>query len=390
MSASLRELRRLAEDVAVPRVDVPALVAAGERKLRRRRAGTVASAATLVLALVVGGTALTDRGDRSRDPVKDPTTSTPSPTEMESNPESVRPLTYAVGSTIRYGRRSIDAGEYVHYVNVTDDGVVFVRGNARWQQPDRAALWFTDGSTVERIGTVSGSAYLAFPVASSAAGSTLVWSEPNGDRGRDFVVYDTERMRVLGRFPEGAPVNYVLSVHDDVVYFGLRHLPCKEVVSFHACVRDGSVVLRYDVAKGTSTRVSGASYDRDRRSRPRTIVGPLFGESDTVIHDDLVFIRHGRALLADGREPGAEYQVALAQTGAPLRLRVPAGATEAGRLAVSQWLDDGRLVLFAYAEEHGTELPDAGDFLTCEVSTGRCRLTMKGEPGAVYQVPNLD
>jgi hypothetical protein len=390
MSASLRELHRLTEDVVVPRADVPALVAAGERKLRQRRAANLTGAVTVILALVVGGTVLTDRGgDRSQEPVKDPSP-TPSPTEMDRNPDSLRPLTYAVGSTIHYGDSSIEAGGYVHYVDVTDDGVVFVRGRARWQQPERAALWFSDGSVMQRIGTVEGSAYWAFGVASSDAGTTLVWSEPKADRSRDFVVYDTERMEVLGRLPQGAPASYVLSVHDDVVYFGVRPLPCKEVVSFHACVRDDSVVLRYDVASGASARVPGATYDQDRRSRPRTVIGPLFGESETVIYDDPVFIRHGRTLRVDGGEPGAEYEVADARTGAAIQLRLPAGSTDPGRLALSQWLDDERVVLFAYAGEHGTELPDAGDFFTCEISSGRCRLVVKGGPGTVYEVPNLD
>lgn len=391
MSASLRDLRQRTEGVAVPQVDVSALVTAGERRLRRRRLTITTGSAAVVLALVIGAATLTNGANRSQDPVDDLPTPNPTPTSVEENPDSVRSLTYAVATTIHYGDRSLDVGEYVHSVDVTDNGVVFVRGRSTWKQLHRTALWFTDGSAVVEIGTVEGSPLTGFPVAPSAAGSIVVWEEPeDGERG-EYVVFDTEDMRVLTRVPRSAASYQVLSVHDDAVYWAdADEVGCREVVNFPACVRNKTVVQRYDVATGALTRVSGASYDRDRRSRSRTIVGPLFGESGTVIYDGLTFIRHGRRLLADGGEPGAEYDVQLAQTGAPIRLRIPAGTTAADRILLTQWLDDDRVVLFALDGDGGSWLGDTGDFFTCDISSGTCRLEPQGEPGVIYQVPTRD
>lgn len=390
MSASLRDLRQHADGVDVPPADVSALVAAGERRLRRRRLVIGAGSTAVVVALVIGATALTSGTRRPLDPVNDPPTPTPTTTSAVQNPDSVRPLTYAVGATIRYGDRSIDVGRYVEFVDVTDNGVVFVRAGSSRRQPGPAPLWFTDGSAAVQIGTVEGSDIRGFSVSSSVSGSVLVWEEPgSGERG-NYVVFDTDSMQVLDRFAPRAAGDQVLSVHDDAVYFGPFDVGCKEVISFPACVRDSTVVQRYDVATGALTPVSGATYDRDRRSRPRTIVGPLFGESDTVIYDRLAFIRHGRTLLADGGEPGAEYEVRLARTGAPIRPRIPPGSTAATRIALAQWLDDDRVVLFAYDGDSGSEVADSGAFFICDVSTGSCRLELRGRPGARYQVPTLN
>ena len=57
-----------------------------------------------------------------------------------------RPLTYADGSTIHYGDRTIDADGPVVELDVTDDGVGFRTGDGR--------IWFTDGSTVDRLGAL--------------------------------------------------------------------------------------------------------------------------------------------------------------------------------------------------------------------------------------------
>jgi hypothetical protein len=345
-----------------------------------------------VLALVLGVSVLTRSADRSQEPVHSPTpTPTPTQTSVVDNPDSLRPLTYAVGGTIHFGERTIDVGDYVHSVDVTDNGVVFVRGPSTWKQPHRTGLWFTEGSSVVRIGTVEGSPTRGFPVEPSAAGTTVVWEERDGGEHGDFVVFDTEDLQVLTRVARSAASDQVLSVLDDAVYFADRNeVGCKEVVSFPVCVRDGTVVRRYDVPTGVLSRVTGASYDRDRRSRPRTIVAPLFGESGTVIRDGLVFIRHGRKLLADGGEPGAEYDVQLAQTGAPIRLRIPEGTTAADRIALTQWLDDDRVVLFALDGDGGSWLAEAGQFFTCDISNGTCRLEPRGEPGDLYQVPTRD
>ena len=219
--ADLRALAERASTVEGRQAERLAEVHARIRAARRRRtAAASAGAGVVVLALVLGVSALTRSTDQSQEPVQTPTpTPTTTPTPVVDNPDSLRPLTYAVGSTIQYGDRSIDVGEYVHFVDVTDNGVVFVSGRSTWKQHQRAALRFTDGSSVVQIGTVTGSPYTWFRVESSVAGSILVWDEDPGDDQGDYVVFDTEDMRVLARVPQSAAGDQVLSVHDDAVYW---------------------------------------------------------------------------------------------------------------------------------------------------------------------------
>ena len=86
-------------------------------------------------------------------------------------------------------------------------------------------MWFTDGSTPVRIGTTSGSAVRGFGIATSVSGSTLAWKEPGDETTETLadpfgpvVVYDTARMREVGRFG-GADAYPLEPVYDDVVYW---------------------------------------------------------------------------------------------------------------------------------------------------------------------------
>src|SRR5687768_14706042 len=130
--ADLRSLAERASTVEGRQADRLAEVHARIRAARRRRtAAASAGAGVLVLALVLGVSALSRSEDRSQEPAQTPTP-TPSPTSVVDNPDSLRPLTYAVGATIHYGEQTIDVGDFVHFLDVTDNGVVFVSGRPRW------------------------------------------------------------------------------------------------------------------------------------------------------------------------------------------------------------------------------------------------------------------
>ena len=387
MNASISDLQARVDNVEVPHVDVAGLVAAGERRLRRRRAAITTGGVAAVLALAIGTATLTDRSNTSQEPVKEPT---PSPT-VEKDAPSVRQLTYAVESTIHYGGRVIDVGETVHFVDVTDDGAVFVRGGAFGQQPGGNALWFTDGSDTERIGTISGSPSWGYYAADSAAGSILAWWDPTvGDPG-EIVVFDTEAMHELTRFPApDASTLDVLSVHDDAVYWAPDEAPCELGDGDGDYCRRYEWVMRYDVEDGSSARVEGASYNEDMRSRPRTIVAPYRDNAEvpgTFPMGHIGFNRHGTDLVAYD-EGGTELTISEGRTGKPIHLRV-ADATSSLFSTLTQWLDDDRFVLFAYTG-NATEWADEGDIFICALSSGTCRVELRGEPGTVYQMPRLD
>jgi hypothetical protein len=385
----MRDIKQRVDHVEVPQLDVASLVESGERRLRRRRVTAVAGAAAVMLAVGIGVTTWNYQTTSSQEPVEQPS---PDPTRTAE-----RPLTYAVGSTIHHGAQTIDVEQEVHMVDVTDDGVVFVRQSpdtTRYEQPGAKGLWFTDGSEVVQIGTVYGSPARGYGVTASDAGSTLVWTEPDGawsDWSSDTrsVVFDTESMQVVTRLPD------VLRAYDDAVYWMPAGTTCGE--DGGPIGGEGTVscspnerVMRYDVAAGSSEPVSWDAYQEDASTRPRTI-GARDGDGGTEPRSliDLDFDRRGSELVISNRAGEATPVFTEARTGEPIRLRVPAGATTATLFHASHWLDDDNLVLFGYTVMR-TELADEGDIFACALSTGSCRRVVQGQPGTAYQLPRLD
>src|SRR6478672_585254 len=111
MTDSLGDLlRRTADAVRGPQVDVAELVAQARKRRRRRRLAAVAGATALVGAIVVGSFAVRGGQPRHLEPARSPS---PSPTLVKPTPDTTRPLVYAVGSTIHVGGRSVDANAKV-------------------------------------------------------------------------------------------------------------------------------------------------------------------------------------------------------------------------------------------------------------------------------------
>ncbi len=203
MTNSLREsLARHAHAVEPPTLDVHALISAGEKRLRRRRFGAVAGS-VLAVALALGVPAVVwELGDEPRS-VKQP--NPPEPSRKVDEP-GTRPITYGQGQTLLLGNREIDTGLDFLSVAVTDDGAALTTIDG--------GIWFTDGRTVERIGSTiaprvrprSFSAVAGLPrdwVITDTAGSLLAWLEYPGQRPDrpELVVYDSARRVVLHRRP---------------------------------------------------------------------------------------------------------------------------------------------------------------------------------------------
>jgi hypothetical protein len=314
--------------------------------------------------------------------------------EPVSTPDgaATRNLTYAVGSTIHYGERSIDVGEEVQFLAVTDDGVAFVRepDNA---QPGDKPVWFTSGNTVERIGTTFGSPARGYLVEASDSGSMLVVRRDGGPGpGRpSFDVIDTSTGNVIHRESAGFGDTFeLLGVHDDAIYWVYPRESSCTLAGEAGCLRFRRVT-GYDVATDSVVSVSWARYDEEVRSKARMIVGPDPGSPPVpgTFPLDPVFDRQGTDLVARDNDGGRELALNEARTGDPIRLQVPAGASEATRFELSQWLDDDRFVLFGYTEPL-TEYANEGDMFVCALSTGDCRLQLRGRPGTPYQLPALD
>lgn len=357
---------------------------------RRRQYGAVSAAVVAVVLALTTGVGLLALTDTDRTPPTEPAPRpTAKPSEAEDNAPPVRRLTYATGKKIHWGDQVIDVGSKVWNLEATDDGVVFTRGRYPLEYTcgsssgECAALWFTDGSDVVRIGRATGSVIRGFDIEFSTTGSTVVWSEPDPEdhsryypeRG-EYVVYDTGERREVARF--GTSDSEIEAAYDDSVYWSPEPAAkpwCLDFSKyFGACRRHGRV-MRLDTATGTQLELPWATYISDRRGRPRLFFGPT-DKPDSPYNpfpsnrpgaEAINFGRQGDRLVAqDGG--GATVTARMASTGEEVRLRLPAGYPDVDAFSLMTWLDEDRVVL------------QAGDegLLLCRLPDGLCRTVVKG------------
>ncbi len=323
---------------------------------RRRTVAAAVGSAGLMLAVVAGVASCSVRDAAGPGPAN-----TPEPTESTAV-DVARPLTYAEGTTIHYGDRTYDAGRVVEFVEATDDGFVYVTVN------DGRRLYFTDGSyAASRIGLVAPGHIGAYPVLTANPGSLVAWEyAPTPATRREIVVYDTDRHEIVTS-PWGSAL---VAVNGDRVYWDSG--------------RGGRGLMRFDNSTGTQEAVSWGSLRADLASNPRMLVidrSTPDVEFEAVMAQRLAYFKLvGRRLVAtDSISRGVDGNTTEPTTladGRPLRFTVPRGydgTKEA--LAAVQWLDDDHLVLFAY-HEHNETPSHVGDFLTCPVPTGTCRVVV--------------
>jgi hypothetical protein len=353
---------------------------------RRRQAGAVAATVVAVVLALTAGSAVVKLTDADPPPVTPPSPS-PKP-KVDKNASAVRQLVWARGSTIHVGDdQTVDGGDEVVGIAATDDGAVFTtrRGSGPCNPATSGcfgALWFTDGSQPVRIGRAYGSLVRGYQVTTSAVGSTVVYLEPSNEEPDDtgighgeYVVYDTAARGEVARF--GSADSVVEAVYDDVVYWSPsqpQRPRCLDFSTSYAQCRRHDRVMRLDVATGRQSQVPWSAYDSDRRSRPMVFVyrAPSgSGLSGVRYVDHLDFGHEGDRLVGDDMDVGV-VTARLARSGAPVRLRLPAGYPDPeGRegFRFVMWLDDSRIALAA-------DFPD--DFLSCRLPDGRCRVIASG------------
>ena len=383
MTESLSDLlRRGADSVAVPRLDLGEVVAEADRRRRRRRYLVAGTAAAALSAIVAGSVLVAATSSRTDDP---PPAGPPSPSISKTlGVEGARPLVYAVGRTVHVGDKSVQADKPVAFIAPTDDGAVY-------QAALDGTLWFTDGNSTEPIGT---SGYTAAPtshrgvVTTGFSGSLVVWADAGRGTNRipvEFVVYDTSRREEVARIPFTAPgsVDVVVHVDEDQVYVNPEPSTpgcwAVDVNDLHPC-RDPQL-FRFDVATGETTKVPLSELHGALTARAR--VFKAVARDGRVVYGDPVFALVGNRLVAgiyDAVSNEDAAPVTLAD-GSELRLRLPTGyappwpADGEATVGVSQWLDDTHVALFA--NEGGGDLPaQEGDLLTCEVPEGVCQVTV--------------
>jgi hypothetical protein len=224
-------LTERAAAAAEPPLDLEAIIATGNTRIRRRRA-TVVAAIAVVSALVVGGGVLTAKNLIGAD--EPPVSGVP--TFKDRRP------TFATGDKIHYGNDIIKVGpEKISSFIQIDIGFVYVtRGGV---------VYFTDGSgngrSDAKIGTGSSGR-----VTADDSGTLVGWVDERGAAPDQFVLYDVATRHEIARTStgnekpptDGNRSTDVLAIDNDVAYFGAL---------------DG--IHRWDVADGKDTMVKAGA-----------------------------------------------------------------------------------------------------------------------------------
>jgi hypothetical protein len=386
VSESLAELlRRSADAVREPLIDVGALVDRADRRRRHRRLAIAAGAAGLVGAVVVGSLVVRTDQPGNLEPAPSPR---PSPSSSVAvDPSGTRPLVYAEGATVHVGDETFEASKPVAFIDVTDDGVVY-------EASLDGTLWFSDGTTTSVIG-ISSCTACPTPhggvVTTAKSGSLVVWGDATGRKNENpaqFVVYDTSRHEVVGHIPFTGFDDAVMYVDEAHVYFTPRSGPgCWALgpQDIHPCKNPH--LFRFDVASGETTKITLAELDTEMGTRPRMFARAASGNEPGYV-EGTNFRQVGSRLVT----VNSDGDTHLTRTnGDEVRLRLPNGYTtpaleEGGdAIGTSQWLDDDHIVV--WATEGGGDLPgQQGDLLVCRLPEGVCRVAVP-ETSSLYVAP---
>ena len=338
-----------------------------------RRVAWRCAAAAVAVAGVVSTALLAGTEERSA----------PEPAGPPPRLSTTHPLSYALGATIHYGERTVDAPGEVVELDVTDAGVVARTADG--------GIWFTDGHDLEQVGTLGepGSAY-AVPdhpfgsswgfVVSDNTGARAAWLEFPQPGEPELVVYDTENAEETAREPLGVdPGSYALlaGVTDRYGYW----------YSNPESIEDEPFPdQRIDLGSGATQQVSEEAYAADRPgpNSPRTMMVSHAEESEPanyrVIHDATMRqfdVRAGR-LVPMGMQP---MDARDGGTGRRFEFEAPEGYPNAGPGWLVQWLDDDTVVI---VQTRGGN----DDLLECRHSTGACTLAEQLPEAAVLPEAN--
>ena len=366
--SELDVLRRLGDQIVPPPFE--ALHETARRRERRTRVASVAIAASVVAASATA-VYLGRDADRRTEPAPAPTS---------------RPLTYADGSTVHYGDRTVDAAGDVVELDVTDDGVAF--------RTDDGRIWFTDGSTTDQLATVgeTGPGYGdgAWPLLtqpgwmlSSNSGSRLVWFEFPAPGAPEVVTYDTGTKQEVSR---------------DAVQLGQEHTALPALVTDRYVywfkdpdpeeLPEDQTQVRYDPATGEQTRVAEQDLlaDLDQAAAVRSIRLKEDGRDDgsgRFHYSEGTGQQMGVDLKqevagVDGVAPvgGGDMQ-AKDVRGRPFVFDPPVDYTDKGGVAwLVQWLDDETVVVL-------NPFRQRTDLVACHLDTRSCEVAESAPAGIV-------
>jgi hypothetical protein len=372
--AELDVLRRLGDQIVPPPFE--ALRETARR--RSRRTAVVASLAVAATVAVVSATTVYVGRDADREQEPAP----PVPTS--------RPLTYADDSTIHYGNDTIEAEGPVVELDVTDYGVGF--------RTDDGRIWFTDGSTPDRLGTFgeTGPGYrdpwplMSHPgwMLSSNAGPRLVWFEFPTPGAPEVVTYDTATRREVARDAVGLEAGHTAApaeLSERFVYWFKD--PNSDTMA------EEQTLVRYDPGTGEQSPITEPELleDLDRDAAVRSVRLKGDGRWETAPHGfhysdgmslQIALSSEKETAGVNGLAPvGPGDMVPEDVDGHRFVFEPPPDYTDkAGVAWLVQWLDNQTVVVVS-------PLPNRTDLIACHLESKTCDVAASAPAGIV--VPEL-
>jgi hypothetical protein len=354
-----------------------------------RTAATVAAA-----GLVVAGTvwAVNVRGhDRTIEPVE----------PLPENPGSIRPLTYADGTTLHYGDRAITLDEAPSSIEVTDFGVAYTTADG--------GVWFTDGEKAEQIGTTdltSVTAWLADSLVGQATGPDVEWFEDDGSGGVDVVVYDTRTRAEVGRVPTGVARDCegecaeIYGFHDNRLYW--TDQPCHDCMGFPPTKQDESkgdvtpTTRQTDVTSGEEVVLSSPEFRAVVRGWPRVIElrqgngEPMDETSDDYLIGEGIGLQIGGWPQVEvyGPAPGELVRFVVA-TDEPVQFRGSGRLPTEDDFRLVQWLDDDSVALAQYRFNRDFTRVRYSLLVVCHFSGHTCEVAAPAPDSGSREVPGV-
>ena len=364
MTGLLQDMLRERADRRAPgSVDVASVIEAGNRRLRRRRATVGSLAAAAVAAgVLVAPHALLASGAGGRD--ADGQVAGRQAATVHAFAE--RRPTYALGTVIHYGARSIDVRERIGSFVQADGGFVYTTDDGR--------VHLADGRGTEEIGRTGRD---GLHVRSDDTGPLAAWVKLPAGRPAELVVYDTAGREEVVRTHAGTRP-------------GMKSYADDPGAAYVLAVDDGTVYWRSDDGLVATVVASGSTTVLQPGTKPfdvADVAGGLFAHravdangSDQTLRLSSDLADPGPA-LPSGRtgffSPAAEYFTA--EEGDEVTVydtadRSVATPTSAGYEFVSAyaWLDEHTLSMIGIRQLGNG--PQPIDILRCTVPKGACEL----------------
>ncbi|MFI6826955.1 hypothetical protein ACIBG5_07615 [Kribbella sp. NPDC050241] len=359
MNELLRDtLAEHADSAEPPALDLDGIVAAGDRRISRRRATAVLGGAVVTLAAIAGGVTAARSLDRRPAPATPP-------------PFAERRATYAIGSQIHYGKDVISVAPHrVSALVQTDAGFVFL--------DDDNHIYVAGPAGVRRIAPGKGTGRLT----ADGHGSLVGWVEDYTDRS-ESVVYDVAADREVARTAIGnlrGPLldavmgPRVVAIDGDTAYFGtlkglyrwdLKAGTGRFIAQLAPNVVRGVSSGQYlfqrplqHPTSGTGLAVGPAPSDSARRTFPGR-QGYLSPTADYLVA--------GPADNQRAEPAAAALDLYSVRSGARLALRHP----DHPRLIFGQWLNDSTFTAVGVRAGQNA----AVDLLTCSATTLACQVS---------------